>query len=164
MELEPRSLEDFVAERGKRLLRRAWVLTGDDGHAEDLLQTALAKCWGRYQAMDDATFEAYLRTTMHRTYISWWRKLSWRSEVPTMSPPGGETRMGDAEIGLDLRRALMGLSRPQRSAIVLHHLDDIPVKEVAKILGMPVGTVKTHLRRGINALRNSEHLTQEVAA
>ncbi len=68
-------IEGFLAERGGVLLRAARVLTGDDGHAEDLLQTALAKSLGAYATLSsEHKFEAYLRTTMYRTYVSWWRR------------------------------------------------------------------------------------------
>lgn len=163
MELEQRSLEEFISARGSRLLRAAWLLTGDSGHAEDLLQTALAKCWDRFQAIgDDDHFEAYLRTTLHRTYISWWRKRSWRSEFPTGMVVDAVIPETAREMRLDLYRALMELSRAQRSAIVLHHLEDLPVAEVARILKIPVGTVKTHIHRGVAKLRRSSHLAQET--
>lgn len=164
MEWEPRSLEAFVSERGRRLLRAAWLLTGDAGHAEDLLQTALAKCWDRFEDLgDDAIFEAYLRTTLHRTYVSWWRRRSWTSERPTGQDLDAVVAEPATEARLDLHRALMELTRPQRSAIVLHHLEDLPIAEVARILRLPANTVKTHIHRGVAKLRRSPHLSQEVS-
>ena len=62
------------------------------------------------------------------------------------------------EARLDLYRALMELSRPQRSAIVLHHLEDLPLAEVARILKLPLGTVKTHIHRGVARLRRSPRM------
>lgn len=154
-----RDFEQFVGERGARLLRAAWLLTGDRHHAEDLLQTALAKCYGRFDALqDDARFESYVRTTLHRTYISWWRKLSWRNEKPARVAVDGEHRDGDADLALDLERALAGLTRPQRAAITLRYVEDLSVAEVARALRLPEGTVKTHIHRGVAALRRSEHL------
>lgn len=154
-----RSFEQFVEERGARLLRAAWLLSGDEHHAEDLVQTALAKCYDRFDAMsDDARFESYVRTTLHRTYISWWRKLSWRNEKPSSVHLEQEHRDGDVELALDLHRALCGLTRAQRAAITLRYVDDLSVAEVARILRMPEGTVKTHIHRGVAALRRSEYL------
>lgn len=81
-------LESFITQRGSDLLRAAWMLTGDSHHAEDLLQTALAKSLGAYPRLaNDHKFEAYVRTTMYRTYVSWWRRRSWRSEHPTERLP-----------------------------------------------------------------------------
>lgn len=51
-DIEIRGFEQFVAERGKVLWRAAWLLTGDSQHAEDLVQTALSKCFTRYDDMD----------------------------------------------------------------------------------------------------------------
>lgn len=154
-----RSFEQFVADRGERLLRAAWLLTGDRHHAEDLVQTALAKCFGRYADLpDDARFEAYIRTTLHRTYISWWRKLSWRNEKPSEIRAEPVHTDGDADLRVDLTRALRSLTRPQRAAITLRYVEDMSVAEVARVLGMPEGTVKTHIHRGVAALRGSGEL------
>lgn len=77
-------LSRFVTERGGDLWLSAWFLTGDAHHAEDLVQTALSKTFHRYGSFDnDRHFEAYLRTTMYRTFVSWWRRRAWRSEVPS---------------------------------------------------------------------------------
>ena len=69
--------DSFVTSRGGRLWRAAWYLTGDRHKAEDLVQTALTKAYGRYGALgDDEQFEAYVRTTMYRTYVKWWRRTA----------------------------------------------------------------------------------------
>ncbi|HJE52176.1 MAG TPA: hypothetical protein K8V15_09440 [Tessaracoccus flavescens] len=76
---ETTGFEAYVRTRAYVLWRAAWLLTGDKGHAEDLVQAALAKTWNRYDSFaNDHQFEAYVRSTIYRTYISWWRKLSWR--------------------------------------------------------------------------------------
>ena len=156
--------EQFVAERGRGLLRAAWLLTGDHHHAQDLVQSALAKTWGRYSTMaNDHKFEAYVRTTIYRTYVSWWRRMSWRAEQPNDDVPDLE---GDGRVDalrLDLLRALDGLPRMQRAVLTLRFFDDLPTAEVAQILGIPEGTVKSHSHRGCAALRASVHLAgQEV--
>ena len=156
------SFESFVDERGPRLLRAAWLLTADRQHAEDLVQTALTKCFSRYDG-EDARFEAYVRTTMHRTYISWWRRRSWH-ERPSeyLREELGENSA--TEDRLDLARALRTLTREQRAAITLRYFDDLTVPEVAKVLGMPLGTVKSHIHRGLAALRASGLIVEEAVA
>lgn len=158
--------EQFVAERGRGLLRAAWLLTGDRHHAEDLLQTALAKTWGRYDSLaNDHKFEAYVRTTIYRTYVSWWRRMSWRSERPHDDVPDVENEGADAALRLDLLRALDGLPRMQRAVLTLRFFDDKSTAEVAGVLGIPEGTVKSHSHRGCAALRGSVHLAgQEVTS
>lgn len=156
-------IEAFLAERGGALLRAALVLTGDHGHAEDLLQTALAKSLGAYATLSsEQKFEAYLRTTMYRTYVSWWRRRSWRSEVPSEAVP--ERRVDDRgpEQRVDVLRALAGLPRMQRAVVTMRYLDDQPIAEVARALGISEGAVKKYAHRGCAALRGSVHLTQEV--
>lgn len=155
-------IEEFIQAHGRDLLRAAWMLTGDQHHAEDLLQTALAKSLGAYDRLaNDHKFEAYLRTTMYRTYISWWRRRSWRSETPTETLP--ESRGGDstAELRLDVLRALETLPRMQRAVMTMRYVEDRSVAEVAEALGISEGTVKKYAHRGCATLRESAHL-QEV--
>lgn len=158
--------EQFVADRGRGLLRAAWLLTGDRHHAEDLVQTALAKTWGRYAAMaNDHKFEAYVRTTIYRTFVSWWRRASWKSEQPRDDVPEREAVDDVSTLRLDLLRALDGLPRMQRAVLTLRFFDDMSTAQVAQILGIPEGTVKSHASRGCAALRGSIHLAgQEVTS
>ena len=152
-------IETFVASRGGDLLRAAWTLTGDVHHAEDLLQTALAKSLGAYDRLgNDHKFEAYLRTTMYRTYVSWWRRLSWRSEIPSELTDDGGATAGDSELRLDVVRALTTLPRMQRAVMTMRYVDDRPIAEVAEALGISEGAVKKYAHRGCASLRESAHL------
>lgn len=74
------SFNEFVDDHGKALWRAAFLLTGDHHKAEDLVQTALTKAYGKYTG-DDAEFGAYVRITIYHTYISWWRRR-WNAEYP----------------------------------------------------------------------------------
>ena len=155
-------IESFIADRGRDLLRAAWMLTGDAHHAEDLLQTALAKSLGAYPRLaNDHKFEAYLRTTMYRTYISWWRRRSWRSETPSAYLPEVKEAEQTVELRLDVMKALATLPRMQRAVMTMRYVEDRPVAEVAEALGISEGTVKKYAHRGCAALRVSA-LLQEV--
>src|SRR5689334_8466822 len=80
---EREAFEALVDARSTRLLRTAYLLTGDWGLAEDLLQTALAKTWLNWQSIrDKGAAEAYVRQTMSRTFATWWRRR-WHGETPT---------------------------------------------------------------------------------
>lgn len=151
--------ETFVDERGRRLWRAAWLLTGDRQKAEDLVQTALGKCYPRYDG-DDPAFEAYVRTAIHRTYCTWWRR-KWRGESPTESLPETTAPDDDHARSIDLARALAKLPRSQRSVLVLRYFDDLPVAEVAALLGLAEGTVKAYTHHAIAALRASKELAEE---
>jgi len=158
-------IERFLTDRGRGLLRAAWLLTGDDQHAEDLLQTALAKSLGKYDALaNDHKFEAYLRTTIYRTFVSWWRRKSWRSETVTEQVPERVESSVPTELRLDVLRALDTLPRMQRAVVSLRYLEDRPIAKVATMLGIGEGTVKKYAHRGCAALKGSVHLADEEAS
>lgn len=154
----------FVEGRSPAYLRTAYLLTGDWGHAEDLLQTSLAKvyrAWGRVH--ERSNLDAYVRKVMVNTYSGWWQR-AWRGERPTESLP--ETPTTDSYDAIDqrdrLRRALTALPTKQRAAVVLRHYDDHSEADVARILSCSVGTVKSQTARGLARLR--ELLDDEVQA
>lgn len=154
-----RGFERFVVERGRALWRAAWLLTSDPQHAEDLVQTALSKCYGRYDAIgDDEGFEAYVRTAIYRTFVSWWRRRSWRGESPTEHVPEGTAAAAPSSLRLDMVRALDTLPRMQRAVLVLQYFEDRSTDDIAGLLGIAPGTVKTHSHRGRAALRDCVHL------
>lgn len=151
--------EAFVNARGRELWRAAWLLTGDAHRAEDLVQTALTRSYPHYRG-DDTVFAAYVRTTMYRTYCSWWRR-KWRGEIPSEKVPEtpvGETR---AELSVDVARALAELPRKHRAVVVLRYFEDRPISEVARLLGLAEGTVKAYSHTALQALRESGHIVEE---
>jgi RNA polymerase sigma-70 factor (sigma-E family) len=156
---------DFVAARGRALLRTAWLLTGDWPLAEDLLQTALAKtylAWGRIRADEHA--EAYVRRVLVTTYSTWWRRR-WRGEVPTESMPDlalSRDGFSDVDTRDSVRRALAELPRRQRAVVVLRYYEDLTEVQTAEVLGCSVGTVKAHASRALARLRQSPALVNLV--
>ena len=112
--MEDARFEAFVRERGPDLWRAAWLLTGDRHRAEDLVQAALTKTYPRYRG-NNRVFESYVRTTIYRTYCTWWNR-KWRGEVPAAETP--ETPglgLPQAELSIDLARALSELPRKHRA-------------------------------------------------
>src|SRR2546423_3793791 len=92
----PDGFVEFVATRSPVLLRSAWLLTGDMGKAEDLLQTVLALVWPRWRrVVAGGNPEAYIRRVLFTTYLSW-RRRRWRDQVPTSTVPhrGDPTQPG----------------------------------------------------------------------
>lgn len=150
----------FAKSRAKSLWYAAWLLTGDHHKAEDLVQTALAKTFSRFTTMDTPAFEAYVRTTIYRTFVSWWRKLSWRNEKPTETHADAPTPDSQSTLRIDLVRALDELPRMQRAVLVLQYFEDLSVEEIARELGVTTGTVKTHSSRGRASPRTSAHLIE----
>ena len=137
--------EEFVAARGQRLLRVAWLLTGDAHLAEDLLQTALAKVWPKWPRIAEENPEAYVRQALVHTHASWWRRR-WRGEVPHGEVPDRATGQ-DAYAEVDLEQALAAAVRAlpvrQRAVVVLRYFEDLSVTETAEALGCSEGTVKS---------------------
>lgn len=157
----PLTFEEFVASRGRDLWRSAWLLTGDAQKAEDLVQTALMKCWRRWSSIaDDGAVEAYVRRTMLTTYTDWWRR-KWNGERPTELVPDAVHRDVDPGLRQDTLAALAVLPRGQRAVIVLRFYEDLTEAQTAEALGISVGTVKSQTSRALNALRSSKILQEQ---
>lgn len=159
------SFEEFVAARGPALWRSAWLLTHDRGKAEDLVQTALAKTYTRFDRLNEhGGYEAYLRRTIYTTFVAWWRRR-WNAEVPGLVDDAAVTPHGvGPEVSRDLAVALSGLPRMQRAVVVLRYYEDLNEAATADTLGISVGAVKTHAHRGLAALRTSPALIQDEEA
>ncbi|MFI6603897.1 SigE family RNA polymerase sigma factor [Nonomuraea sp. NPDC050536] len=145
---------EYVTARSGRLRRTAYLLTGDWGIAEDLVQAALARAWQAWRRIKGDP-DPYVYRILTNTHASWWRRR-WRGEVPT-------ERLPDAAAGGDFARefgekdalwaAIRGLSDRQRAVIVLHYFEDLTLPQCADVLGCSLGTVKTQLGRALTRLR-----------
>jgi len=156
------TFEEFVASRGRDLWRTAWLLTGDAHKAEDLVQTALMKCWRRWSSIaDDGAVEAYVRRTMVTTYTDWWRR-KWNAERPTEVLPDVNQVDGDPGLRQDTLVALATLPRGQRAVVVLRFYEDLTEAQTAEVLGISVGTVKSQTSRALSALRSSPILQEQA--
>jgi RNA polymerase sigma-70 factor (sigma-E family) len=143
--------EDFMAARYASLLRTAYLLTQDRALAEDLLQTALAKCWPGWRRIDDPA--PYVHRTLVNTYIAWWRRR-WNNEYPTAELPDTSTSdHAGADDRTDLGAALRRLPRRMRAVVVLRFYEDLTEAEAARVLGCSVGTVKSQTNRALAKLR-----------
>ena len=151
----------FVNERSRSLLRYGYVLAGDPHTAADLVQEALLRlrdAWGRGKGREHP--EAYARITMSRLHISWWRRR--RGEqltglVPDRSSLDPGLRRVEDDTGL--WQALEVLGRRQRAVIVLRYYEGLDDDEIAEILGVTRGTVRSQALRGLRRLRS--HLTDD---
>jgi RNA polymerase sigma-70 factor (sigma-E family) len=151
----PGTFEDFVAARGAHLLRMAWLLTGDAHLAEDLLQTALAKVWPRWDRVARDRPEAYVRKVLVTTHASWWQRR-WRGEVPTGQLPDTHAARDayvDVDAQHDLAAAVRSLPRHQRAVVMLRFFEDLSVEETAVVLACSTGSVKSQTSRALRTLR-----------
>lgn len=155
---------EFVAARSQALLRTACLLTGNWATAEDLLQTALAKTYLRWQHIErQESAEAYVRRVMVTTATSWWRRR-WRAEVPSADLP--DRALDDAFGQVDQRQALWSalaaLPAKQRAALVLRFYEDLPDAEVGRVLGCSEQTVRSQCSRALAKLRQSDRLRDHL--
>ena len=146
----------FVDRRGQHHLRAAVLLTGDWHAAEDLVQTCLVNLYRVWPRLGrEVDLDAYLRRMLVNAHRSWWR-TRWRREAPMAALPDrggdddGQERHARAAV---VRQALQALPPRQRAVLVLRFYEDLPVAEVADLLGCSAGAVKTHTHRGIGKLR-----------
>ncbi|MCX4691390.1 SigE family RNA polymerase sigma factor [Streptomyces sp. NPDC048255] len=152
----------YVQERRAALYATAFHLTGDRHEAEDLLQSAL---FSTYRAWDRITDKAavggYLRRTMTNLHISAWRRRK-LNEYPTEELPE-QASDTDAMRGTELRavlwQALARIPEPQRTMLVLRYYEGRTDPEIAEILGISVGTVKSSIWRSLRRLRDDEALS-----
>ncbi|MFF5567863.1 SigE family RNA polymerase sigma factor [Streptomyces sp. NPDC012623] len=147
--------EAFVAARGARLLRVAWLLTGDPYLAEDLLQSALAKVWPKWSRISGDRPEAYVRKALVHLHASWWRRR-WRGELSYAEVPETAGPV-DAYARVDLEQSLAAAVRAlpvrQRAVVVLRYFEDLSVEDTAATLGCTTGTVKSQSSRALRTLR-----------
>ena len=155
--MDERAREDFtefVLARSAVLIRLAFVLTGEQDAAEDLLQTALTRAaahWGRIQGAP----EGYVRQIMYREQIDGWRRRARRPQatatpLPDLPAPDPATSV-DARLALEA--ALRTLPPGKRAVLVLRYLEDLPEAQVAQLLGCSVGTVRSQTHKAIAQLR-----------
>ncbi|QSB04736.1 SigE family RNA polymerase sigma factor [Natronoglycomyces albus] len=172
---------EFVVARSASLHRVAYLLTGNWATAEDLVQTTLAKtylAWGRIREVESV--DAYTRRILYNTNASWWRKRS-NQEIPTdgtvpnseITSPAAPDNLasnetnrigGRASADTDdfaeqiaareaLWRHIRKLPKRQRAVLVLRYYENKSDAQIAEILRISTGTVKSQASRGLSGLR-----------
>jgi RNA polymerase sigma-70 factor (sigma-E family) len=138
--------EEFVRSRSGALVRFGFLLTGDRGVAEDLLQEVLAALYLRWRRTDAP--EAYARKALVNRSINHWRSRRRRPESP-----------------LPERFDVAGpraLPARQRAAVVLRYVEDLSEADTARLMRCSVGTVKSNAARGLARLREVVDATGET--
>ncbi|WP_405063667.1 SigE family RNA polymerase sigma factor [Kribbella sp. NBC_01505] len=152
--------DELVRATQPRLVRLGLMLTGNLHSAEDLVQAVLARAHRRWDRISGLEFpEAYLRTMVVNEFLSWRRILKNR-ELPLAEPidqPSDED-IGSRQAMKDATWQLLTmLPRQQRAVLVLRYYEDLPDTEIAEILGIAVGTVRSNVARALANLR--DHLS-----
>ncbi|HEY6787095.1 MAG TPA: SigE family RNA polymerase sigma factor [Trebonia sp.] len=146
---------EFMRGRWPAMVRLAYGLTGDLGHAEDVAQAAFARAyasWGRVTQAGDP--DAYLRRIVVNENRRRFRRRRVTEELfGTLPDPG----VADSAAGSDQRAALLAalarLGPRQRAVIVLRFWMDLSEAETAHVMGCTVGTVKSQASRALATLR-----------
>jgi len=154
---------EFVRSRRRALLRSAYLLTGNLADAEDLVQSALAKTFQAWNRIEDhKAIDGYVRRAIVNTHISWWRRRR-VDEYPTDEIPDKPVAdsSDSSELHDTLQRAIDRLPQRMRAAVVLRYFEDMSEAEVAEVLGVSPGTVKSTVSRAVAKLRTDSDLTAE---
>jgi RNA polymerase sigma-70 factor (sigma-E family) len=148
------SFDAFAAAHGSRLLRTAFLLTGDHGAAEDLLQDTLVRAWARWARVSSADEPlAYVRRMLVNASVSRWRALRRRQDERLFATPP-EHAAPDPDRHDDQMWQLVSTLPPrQRAVVVLSYYEDLSDGQVADALGTAVGTVKSQRAKALRALR-----------
>ncbi len=165
------AFEALALEHFDALYNTAVRLTRNPSEAQDLVQETFLKAFRFYHRFEPGTnLKAWLFTILRNTYINVYRKAARQQQVDfdqvapfyadTADPPAWTDR-GTMEEMLrhlvqdDVKRALESLPDEYRMVVLLADLEDFAYKEIAKIVGCPVGTVMSRLFRGRRLLRKS---------
>jgi RNA polymerase sigma factor (sigma-70 family) len=171
------AFEELVRGHERLLYGLALRVVGDARDAEEVAQDAFERAYHALAGYPPERVAAMrLRPWLARIALNLARNRLRRRTPPTRplepgdgelpAPAGAEPaalaeRREDREVWAEL---LAGLPLRYREAVVLRHVEDLPYAEVAEVLGQPVGTVKTHVHRGVRLLRAALEARKETIA
>lgn len=148
--------EDWLLAREGALQRTAHLLTGDVHSAQDLVQTTLAKLYLKWEHVRKAdNVDAYARKVLVNEFRTAWRRPLRRVEqvvelVPDEAAPERPTYDGTREA---VWRFVCSLPPKQRAVVVLRFYEELTEAEIAELMGISVGTVKSQSSRALATLR-----------
>lgn len=152
--MDEQEFDDFYAASFSRVTGQVYAMIGSLDEAQECVQEAFVRAWAHRRSLERSGHpEAWVRTTAYRLAVSRWRRTL-RARRPAdraLSPVGHCEPPSVSHVAVVA--ALRQLPEAQRQALVLHHVVDLPVQEVAREVGAPVGTVKARLSRGRSALK-----------
>jgi RNA polymerase sigma-70 factor (ECF subfamily) len=139
-----------------RLRRYARALAGDRAAADDLVQDTLERAWAKLHLYRRGTdLRAWLFTVMHNVHVNKVRAARPTDVLDEDAPELAQrATQGDALLVRDLDRSIALLPVEQRAVLLLVALEDMSYEEVARTLGIPIGTVMSRLSRAREKLRS----------
>jgi RNA polymerase sigma factor (sigma-70 family) len=162
------SFEQLVRDHQAMVFRTLLRLTGSHEHLEDLAQDVFLRL---YRALPNFRGEALVTTYLYRIAVNvaqdeWKRRRrddqplisisndtsAWEDRLPHPDR-NAEQQMEEREFQQHVEEQLQRLSKVERSVLVLYHQEERSYEQISMALGMPIGTVRTHLHRGRKKLR-----------
>ncbi|MFI5934236.1 RNA polymerase sigma factor [Actinoplanes sp. NPDC051494] len=145
--------DNFYTTAVRRVVLYLYAACGDRSDAQDIAQEAFARAWQHWPKVSGYEDpEAWVRTVAWRIMSNRWRGLQRALSTRIRLGPTDDVAHGPSPDRVAVIDALQRLPRPQRQAIALHYLMDMPVDEIAATTGVPAGTVKARLSRARTAL------------
>jgi RNA polymerase sigma-70 factor (ECF subfamily) len=151
--MDEREFDDFYAASFQRITGQVYAMIGNRDEAQECVQEAFVRAWAHRKKLDKAEHpEAWVRTAAYRLAVSRWRRTTRGRRPADRAVSLATEAAAPSENHVALVAALKQLPEAQRQALVLHHIADLPVQEVAREVGVPEGTIKARLSRGRTAL------------
>lgn len=159
--MDANEFDAFYRASFNKLVGQIYAMCGNLAEAQEAVQEGFIRAWDHRRKLDkDLGPEAWVRTTAYRLAVSNWRKSSRARRQPDRALESrGSVEPGPDRILID--EALAKLPEQQRRVIILHHLCDMSVEDVAAEIGAPSGTVKARLARGREQLARLLHSEKE---
>jgi RNA polymerase sigma-70 factor, ECF subfamily len=151
--VEAHEFDELYAASFRRITSQVYAMIGNLDEATECVQEAFARAWANRKKLDKAQYpEAWIRTTAYRLAVSRWRRTK-LAKRPVDRAVGAAAQVPAVdESHVALVAALKKLPEAQRQALVLHHIADLPIHQIAAEIGVPEGTIKARLSRGRTAL------------
>ena len=156
-------LEKTMIEYGDELVRLAFSYVKDTEIAKDMVQNTFIKC---YKSLDSFRFDAQIKTWLYRITINeckdylkgWNYKMvqvkSFIHETAKSILPSTEKTVIDKYYKEEIKDTIFSLPKVYREVVYLYYYDSLTIEEMAKVLDIPVNTVKTRLRRAKQRLES----------
>jgi RNA polymerase sigma-70 factor (sigma-E family) len=154
----------FVAAAEPRLLRAAWLLTGDGHRAEELVQDTLVRTYAVWNRVSGTDPYAYARRTLVNARTDSWRRRRKEQLTGALPEPLGPDHADVVVARSEVTAALQRLRPRERQVVVLRYYLDRSEAETADELGVSLGTVKSTASRALARLRESETTPDQAGA
>jgi RNA polymerase sigma-70 factor (ECF subfamily) len=162
--VSPEEFSDFYAASFRRLVGQLYLMTGDHAEAQDAVQEAFVRAWAHRGKLDRlGAPEAWVRAAAWHVAVSRWHRAR-LGRLLTRSQAHPPSVAGPTPDRVALIDALRQVPAEQRRALVLYHLCDLTVAQIAEETGAAPGTVKARLARGRTALAPHLRDTGEPAS